>query len=818
MIQIEEVTIKEFRGIRNMTLKLNSASYLVWGPNGSGKSGVVDALDFILTGKINRLSGTGSGDLSVARHGPHVLSQSNPAASSVSAVVKDPVSGKTAVLTRTLNKASAFTLEPEISEVRAAVLKAQDHPEFALSRSDIMKYIIAKPADRAEQVQSLLKLDRMSAIRKLLKTVENKAKTNRVTADNNHKAAETSFYRHLEVPDKNPTRVLSALNDQRSILGLANLAEISPNTVLNEGVDVTSGTTPFDKSSALRDVKAAEDWLSNTTSFKTSTDQLGQVLVDMENDQTVFTALKQRDLILNGLEQVSDNSCPLCDAEWASQDELVRHLTQKIENSDKAEELRKNVTASSQAVVGKVSQLRGLLKVLEGLAGSHGPQGFRNSIEAWRDDLMTFSGALSSPQAAILQIDRVQGEALSMPNDFIKSLTALRDSVEQEPDLSAAHNARMFLVLAEERWKNLIATSKIQIKKVRAFQEATIAYSTYCEVADSALTTLYKDVENDLNEYYRFINSDDEAQWEAEFKPSEGKLDLTVDFYGRGKFPPNAYHSEGHQDGMGVCLYLALAKRVLGNDFRFAVLDDVVMSIDSSHRKQFCELLKEKFPDIQFVITTHDEIWARQMQTSGLVGRKNQARFFGWTVDGGPRHELGREFWEKIEEYLSQNQISDAAATLRWNIEASLNELVTVLQGTVVFRPAANYGLDELLSSVKAQHGKLLRKAAKAANSYSKSDLAAEIEKLKVDLTVKGQNQTIEQWAINPSVHFNQWASFSVADFRPVVDAWKQMLSMYECEELECSGWIYLLQNNMKDDSLRCKCGTYNLNLRAKGD
>ena len=39
---------------------------------------------------------------------------------------------------------------------------------------------------------------------------------------------------------------------------------------------------------------------------------------------------------------------------------------------------------------------------------------------------------------------------------------------------------------------------------------------------------------------------------------------------------------------MGICLYLALIRQLLGSDFRLAVLDDVVMSVDSSHRRQFC--------------------------------------------------------------------------------------------------------------------------------------------------------------------------------------------------------------------------------------
>jgi predicted ATP-binding protein involved in virulence len=59
----------------------------------------------------------------------------------------------------------------------------------------------------------------------------------------------------------------------------------------------------------------------------------------------------------------------------------------------------------------------------------------------------------------------------------------------------------------------------------------------------------------------------------------------------------------------GGVLNLALVKQLLGEDFRYAVLDDVVMSVDSSHRRRFAELLKTEFPNVQFVITTHDEVW-----------------------------------------------------------------------------------------------------------------------------------------------------------------------------------------------------------------
>ena len=90
---------------------------------------------------------------------------------------------------------------------------------------------------------------------------------------------------------------------------------------------------------------------------------------------------------------------------------------------------------------------------------------------------------------------------------------------------------------------------------------------------------------------------------------------------------------------LGVCLYLALMKRLLGDRFSCAVLDDVVISVDQDHRKQFCRLLKNRFPDTQFIITTHDKIWAKQMQTEGLVESKSGVAFHSWNVQTGPIFE-----------------------------------------------------------------------------------------------------------------------------------------------------------------------------------
>ena len=72
MIKLESAHIEEVRGIRKLDIDFGKETFAISGPNGSGKSGVVDSVEFGLTGQIGRLTGRGTKGLSVSEHGPHV--------------------------------------------------------------------------------------------------------------------------------------------------------------------------------------------------------------------------------------------------------------------------------------------------------------------------------------------------------------------------------------------------------------------------------------------------------------------------------------------------------------------------------------------------------------------------------------------------------------------------------------------------------------------------------------------------------------------------------------------------------------------------
>lgn len=816
MIRLKTIRIEEFRGIRQLELDLDCASFVVLGPNGSGKSGVVDAIDFALTGNVTRLSGAGTGGLSLIKHGPHVHQRDNPAAAKVTLTILDVDSGQTAVLTRCVKSADQYTLEPSTPELVGAVEWAARHPELTLSRREVIKYVSTEPGKRAQEVQALLKLDRVDETRRLLRSALSKT-----TADEKQTAADVSnaqdrVQRHFDLSVLLETEVANAVNRHRAVLGIEPLDSVTSDTDLSAGATGSGDRSGFNKISALQDIAALSRYAQEHTELSAAAEDLTSALTDLEADPTILDALKHRQLVETGLPLITDGACPLCDHVWDNADELRTHLEAKLSRSDAAAKLQRRVKVAADQAVRELRRLSALIQAAQPHAVTVGHNRDQEALIDWLTDISGFEATLGTLESIRQQATRLSTDPLAQPPTLATILAGIKDAIDALPDQTATEGARTALTIAQERWTQLHQARAAAAKSAAAQRTAKAVYQTYNDVADTALTTLYKTVEDDFSDYYRRINADDESSFKAGLAPSAGKLDLEVDFYGLGMFPPNAYHSEGHQDGMGVCLYLALIAQLLQQDFRYAVLDDVVTSIDANHRREFCRLLKEAFPNVQFIFTTHDEVWARQMQSAGLVGRRAMARFHSWNVEGGPVCGQGKDFWAQIDADLANNDVPGAAHKLRRSLEASLADIATALQGKVVYRPDNNYELGAFFAAVKGRHGELLKKAAESSNSWNNEAAKQQVEVLKAARQGAILAQDVENWTINTLVHNNDWAAITKADFVPVVEACKDFLDLFTCDSTECDGWIFVSGMPGKAEALRCSCGTLNLNLLLK--
>jgi hypothetical protein len=391
--------------------------------------------------------------------------------------------------------------------------------------------------------------------------------------------------------------------------------------------------------------------------------------------------------------------------------------------------------------------------------------------------------------------------------EFEKMVAALPEPTKQDA-------ARDSLTVAQERlevWRD--AMRKQKAAKEQA-QRARRVSDIYAATSDKVLAGIYAAVEKDFASLYGFVNRDDEDKFKAQLIPSMGKLGFDVDFYGRGFFPPGAYHSEGHQDNMGLCLYLALMRHLQGAGFTFAVLDDVLMSVDAGHRREVCTLLKKEFPNTQFIMTTHDPIWLRHMRTEGLIEGRSAAQFRTWSVDHGPTRWDERDVWTEIDDRLKGNNVQEAAHSLRYHLEYESWELCHRLRAPVEFRGDAQYQLGELLPAAIARMRKLYSRGRAAANSWGQKEIIEQLAARESKFATLADTSKAEQWQVNVAVHFNSWDNLGREDFQPVVKAFRDLLGGFTCSD--CNEYLRVSPDRETPESLRCECGKTNINLRNK--
>jgi hypothetical protein len=256
MIRIRTLHIEDFRGIRELDLDLAGNNFGICGPNGTGKSAVVDAIEFCLTGDVTRLSGQGTAGLSVKSHAPHVDQRTHPERANVTITGDIPFLSKVVTIQRSVKNPKEVKVEPDDTDIKGIVVELGAHPEFALSRREIVKYIITPPGQRSIDVQTLLRLDQIENVRKSFTTFSNKRKRIADEDERNLVNAKTELKTALKIDKLDCSLILKKVNEKRQLLGLSSLKDLTKDKSFKAGV---AAPKVADKKQALHKSVAQDD-------------------------------------------------------------------------------------------------------------------------------------------------------------------------------------------------------------------------------------------------------------------------------------------------------------------------------------------------------------------------------------------------------------------------------------------------------------------------------------------------------------------------------------------------------------------------------
>lgn len=818
MIKLHSLVIEEFRGIRKLRLDFGGKNFAVHGPNGTGKSGVVDAIEFALTGNITRLTGQGTSNISLKAHAPHVDQRSAPERTRVILQAYAPSLKKNVTIERRVTNPNTPTITPDEPDVRRVVAELALHPEFALTRREIIKYVLAPPGERAKEVQALLRLEEIEKVRQSFQSIHNLAKADAKRTEQETNQAQLQLLRALGIPVLKRDELLKVVNQRRELLGLEALTDLTANTSLKVGMGGTSSAATklaVPKKQALADVGSLATRLAATeeSDLTKARSETKAALETLVQSPSLLRSLKTEHFLRSGLDLVEDDQCPFCDREW-DVNALREHVEAKLAQAKTASELRQKILSSSQALVAELLDLATVandtVKYARALPEALGMQ----AVITWIETLKNKRQALASSRDIEGSIAIVSNAMHEHPAKMDEEIVELQTRISSLPDVSQEDEAKEFLTVAQERLDVHREAKRQQDRSNKQSELSGKVLTAFNESANTVLTGIYHDVQEDFSNFYKFINREDEATFSGKLVPSFGKLGFDVDFYGRGFFPPGAYHSEGHQDSMGICLYLALMRHMLGSQFTFSVLDDILMSVDSRHRREVCSLLKSQFPETQFIVTTHDEIWLNHLKTEQLITSKAFVQFRKWTVDDGPHVWEGGEMWQEIQNDLDNNDVPAASQTLRRYLEYISAQLSSKLRASVEYRADAQHDLGEFLPAVVGKWNSLLSHAKDAAQSWGKKDEISELSQRQIEFGQRFEKTNIERWPINKTIHYNEWVSLQKHDFLPVIDAFKNLLDAFRCSK--CQSFMYVIPARGEIEGLRCDCGSVNINLKRR--
>jgi hypothetical protein len=192
-------------------------------------------------------------------------------------------------------------------------------------------------------------------------------------------------------------------------------------------------------------------------------------------------------------------------------------------------------------------------------------------------------------------------------------------------------------------------------------------------------------------------------------KGEDDELDgLTIKYKYNDKWEinPLKHFSESHLNCLGLSFFLASVD-AFNNENKFVVLDDVISSFDSTHRKRFAELLFEKFSEYQIILLTHEKDWFENI-VKPLTKNKNWiTNEIKWTETKGTHiEEEPLEIRAFIETSLAESKIDNLGNPIRTYLEHFLKEVCLNLDVRVSFKPNSineKRMADELICELKSR-------------------------------------------------------------------------------------------------------------------
>lgn len=378
--------------------------------------------------------------------------------------------------------------------------------------------------------------------------------------------------------------------------------------------------------------------------------------------------------------------CPLC-LQPKSHADLLEDLKSRIAKLEEAKQLQNEAIRQKGIVLAAFSTAK---------------QAAKDGADKLTD-IVPSSPVIENLKKYVASLDAATNDI----NDHVESYQPIKSLIEPETHaLSEAlpgeisrlteQIGQLDVSLQEQKLIDLIQTLenlRTAFKKLIDSSTAKAAYERQIKTLDairSRFSTIHTNtlqqaldvMSNHIGKFYLTMHPDEQVD-DVKLDIIEEGVEFKYAFHGKPAFPPAKYLSESHLNSLGIAAFLASAK-LFNKSNHFFVLDDVVTSLDASHRLRLLRLLKQEFSDWQILLLTHEPVWFEFI--------KKEMRPAGWLI-----HEVEMAQGAGIRLKTSAKDMKDAlsqkkaAGTLAANqvrtlLEKVLKEICHSLEVKVAFR------------------------------------------------------------------------------------------------------------------------------------
>lgn len=568
--RISRLKVEGFRGATQpLDLEFDAGKpvVLIFGENGSGKSTIVDAIESVGAGTTAFLN-------------DWKLGQGKRKEGYIPAFGKAPADVAISM------SFGANTYTAKLGNRGIQLCSTKDRPTTkVLRRKSLQAFMDADPAQRYKEVATFLDIPQIEAAEASLREALKNAQKQYDMATSAYSQAQEGLQGLWEAegsPGLENKHNAESWARQQSVIPIEQLQ--GQLTTLKTSVKCCENLTAQAEvaSSAEQQLVQARETLAaaeqQLAAIESGDDEGSAELVTLLQDAKTY------------LTKTPDTLCPVCEETTIDATELVQRLQQRIAGMTALKQAGDAKSAADKTVHTRQDQLNQASSKLLDIAQTAQKNFYPDTPEYETiEQLRLVDDAKALRQAGQLQTG-LAGKLEALQSDLdatqkqLHNLNSIRQSVKTLDEKSAEAKAREALSKRLQQAVNIVEAKR------KSYVEGILA-----SIATD-VDSLYQQIhpQEDIGQINLLLDDN-----------KRGSLVYGVAFGGKQGIQPQPYYSESHLDTLGLCIFLALAKR--GNSSRtLIVLDDVLGSVDQPHLQKTLDMLTAQASSFaQMIITTH---------------------------------------------------------------------------------------------------------------------------------------------------------------------------------------------------------------------